>query len=87
MLIRNVEKFMVKPVIRPLSKKIKRIDDFVAPALVFTRTKHGADKVVKILEKHNIKAEAIHGVNMEQQFLDLYMMLVDQSKFLSKKVN
>lgn len=30
-------------------------------ALVFTRTKHGADKVVKILTSNNIKAEAIHG--------------------------
>jgi len=30
-------------------------------ALVFTRTKHGADKVVKELLRHNIKAEAIHG--------------------------
>lgn len=30
-------------------------------ALVFTRTKHGADKVVKLLLKNNIKAEAIHG--------------------------
>jgi ATP-dependent RNA helicase RhlE len=29
--------------------------------LVFTRTKHGADKVVKFLTKHNIKADAIHG--------------------------
>ncbi len=29
--------------------------------LVFTRTKHGADKVVKLLSKVNIKAEAIHG--------------------------
>ncbi|MBZ4220322.1 MAG: ArsA family ATPase [Chlorobium sp.] len=36
-LIRNVEKFMVKPVIRPLSKKIKRIDDFVAPVEVFDK--------------------------------------------------
>jgi ATP-dependent RNA helicase RhlE len=33
----------------------------IKTALVFTRTKHGADKVVKILSKHNIKAEAIHG--------------------------
>lgn len=31
------------------------------PVLVFTRTKHGADKVVKILLKNNIKADAIHG--------------------------
>lgn len=29
--------------------------------LVFTRTKHGADKVVRHLEKVGIKAEAIHG--------------------------
>ncbi|MGY4346292.1 superfamily II DNA/RNA helicase [Bradyrhizobium sp. GM7.3] len=30
-------------------------------ALVFTRTKHGADKVVKTLEKAGIPASAIHG--------------------------
>ncbi|HEX5779811.1 MAG TPA: DEAD/DEAH box helicase [Xanthobacteraceae bacterium] len=30
-------------------------------ALVFTRTKHGADKVVRSLEKAGIRAEAIHG--------------------------
>jgi ATP-dependent RNA helicase RhlE len=30
-------------------------------ALVFTRTKHGADKVVKGLAKANISAQAIHG--------------------------
>lgn len=29
--------------------------------LVFSRTKHGADKIVRILKKVNIKAEAIHG--------------------------
>ncbi|MEZ4901698.1 MAG: DEAD/DEAH box helicase [Spirosomataceae bacterium] len=33
----------------------------IETALVFTRTKHGADKVVKVLLRHNIKAEAIHG--------------------------
>ncbi|HRC32050.1 MAG TPA: DEAD/DEAH box helicase [Bacteroidia bacterium] len=36
-------------------------DTKIKTALVFTRTKHGADKVVKVLEKHHIKAEAIHG--------------------------
>jgi ATP-dependent RNA helicase RhlE len=36
-------------------------DESIKTALVFTRTKHGADKVVKILLKHNVKAEAIHG--------------------------
>jgi ATP-dependent RNA helicase RhlE len=30
-------------------------------ALVFTRTKHGADKVAKDLNKNGISAEAIHG--------------------------
>jgi ATP-dependent RNA helicase RhlE len=33
----------------------------IVSALVFTRTKHGADKVVKILHKENITAAAIHG--------------------------
>jgi ATP-dependent RNA helicase RhlE len=36
-------------------------DKNIKTALVFTRTKHGADKVVKALLKHNIKSEAIHG--------------------------
>ncbi len=36
-------------------------DQNIKTALVFTRTKHGADKVVRILLKHHIKAEAIHG--------------------------
>ena len=30
-------------------------------ALIFTRTKHGADKVVKVLSRHHIKSAAIHG--------------------------
>jgi ATP-dependent RNA helicase RhlE len=33
----------------------------IITALVFTRTKHGADKVVRVLAKNKIKAEAIHG--------------------------
>ncbi len=33
----------------------------VVTALVFTRTKHGADKVVKFLHRHEITAAAIHG--------------------------
>jgi ATP-dependent RNA helicase RhlE len=36
-------------------------DKSIKTALVFTRTKHGADKVVKLLDRHHIKAEAIHG--------------------------
>ncbi len=36
-------------------------DQSIETALVFTRTKHGADKVVKDLVRIGIKAEAIHG--------------------------
>jgi ATP-dependent RNA helicase RhlE len=36
-------------------------DKNIKTALVFTRTKHGADKVVRILAKNRISAEAIHG--------------------------
>jgi ATP-dependent RNA helicase RhlE len=36
-------------------------DETIATALVFTRTKHGADKVVKVLRKAGVTSEAIHG--------------------------
>ncbi len=36
-------------------------DTDISSVLVFTRTKHGADKVVKDLTRAGIKAEAIHG--------------------------
>ncbi|WP_310590566.1 DEAD/DEAH box helicase [Dyadobacter sp. CY323] len=36
-------------------------DKTIATALVFTRTKHGADKVVKVLKKAGVTSEAIHG--------------------------
>lgn len=36
-------------------------DPEIKTALVFTRTKHGADKVVKILQRSNVRAAAIHG--------------------------
>ncbi|MCX6178072.1 MAG: ArsA family ATPase [Chlorobiales bacterium] len=36
-MIRNVEKFMVKPVIRPLAKKVNKINDFVAPVEVYEK--------------------------------------------------
>lgn len=35
--------------------------ELIVHALVFTRTKHGADKVVKDLNRSGISAEAIHG--------------------------
>lgn len=36
-------------------------DPAIPTALVFSRTKHGADKVARILNKAGIRAEAIHG--------------------------
>jgi superfamily II DNA/RNA helicase len=42
-------------------------------ALIFTRTKHGADKVARLLNKGGIAAEAIHGnksQNQRQRVLD-----------------
>ncbi len=36
-------------------------DPSIVSALVFTRTKHGADKVARMLVKGGIRAEAIHG--------------------------
>ncbi len=36
-------------------------DESISRVLVFTRTKHGADKVVKDLERGGIEAAAIHG--------------------------
>ena len=36
-------------------------DDAIGRALVFTRTKHGANKVVRRLERSRIVADAIHG--------------------------
>jgi len=49
--------FAAKPAF--LAKLLKQ--EPVNRALVFTRTKHGADKVVKTLEKAGIPASAIHG--------------------------
>ena len=39
----------------------------VETALVFTRTKYGADKVVRYLKKHDIRGEAIHGNKSQPQ--------------------
>jgi len=36
-------------------------DESITSALVFTRTKHGADRLVKELEKEGVHARAIHG--------------------------
>lgn len=42
-------------------------DKGIKNVLVFTRTKHGADRVVKELSKSGIKSEAIHGNKSQNQ--------------------
>lgn len=42
-------------------------DGAIDRALVFTRTKHGADKVAKMLDKGGVEAEAIHGNKSQNQ--------------------
>ena len=51
-----VDKDKKKDLLRRLleDKKLSRV-------IVFTRTKHGANKVVEVLEKNNISSAAIHG--------------------------
>jgi len=46
---------------KPKLLKLLLQDSSIVSALVFTRTKHGADKVVKDLTKAGIPAQAIHG--------------------------
>jgi ATP-dependent RNA helicase RhlE len=43
------------------------LEESVGRALVFTRTKHGADKVVRGLEKSGLRAAAIHGNKSQPQ--------------------
>ena len=52
--------FVDKPEKRLLLNMILKDND-IKTALVFTRTKHGADKVVKDLHRSGVTAEAIHG--------------------------
>ncbi|HEY6160165.1 MAG TPA: helicase-related protein, partial [Bacteroidia bacterium] len=52
--------FVEKPDKRSLLKHVLRSSD-IEHALVFTRTKRGADKVAKELSRNGIAAEAIHG--------------------------
>ena len=51
------------------------IQESLSNALVFTRTKHGADNIVNVLKKAHIKAEAIHGdksQNARQRVLEQF---------------
>jgi ATP-dependent RNA helicase RhlE len=50
-------------------------DESIERVLVFTRTKHGADRVAKQLQKSGIEADAIHGnkaQNARQRALDAF---------------
>ena len=51
-----------------------------ASILVFSRTKHGADKIVKALHKSNIKSEAIHG-NKSQNARQKTLQRFKKNKF------
>ncbi len=42
-------------------------DKAIDQALLFTRTKHGADKIARILKKKNISSAAIHGDKAQRQ--------------------
>ncbi len=52
--------FVEKPDKRPLLARILQ-DNTIERALVFTRTKHGADKVARYLHRGGIRAAALHG--------------------------
>lgn len=52
--------FVDKPNKIKLLMEVLKNED-IHSVLVFTRTKHGADKVVRVLKKSKIAAEAIHG--------------------------
>lgn len=50
-------------------------NDKIENVLVFSRTKHGADNIVKALKKNGVSAEAIHGdksQNARQRVLDAF---------------
>lgn len=53
--------YMTEKAHKPFLLKHVLSDESIQTALVFARTKHGADKLVKNLVKSGIRAEAIHG--------------------------
>jgi len=59
-LVKQAVYYVKKEYKRPLLKHILK-DTSIESALVFTRTKRGADKVAKELNGDGVKAEAIHG--------------------------
>ncbi len=55
------EVYFTEKQMKPSLLKHVLADDQIKSALVFTRTKHGADKLTKILRAAGIQTEAIHG--------------------------
>jgi ATP-dependent RNA helicase RhlE len=76
----TVEKIEQRVLFVPKDKKRDLLvdlmnDDRIERVLVFTRTKHGADRVAKQLQKNGIEADAIHGnkaQNARQRALDAF---------------
>ncbi|MCG9910981.1 MAG: DEAD/DEAH box helicase [Flavobacteriales bacterium] len=69
------EVYFVNKSNKPKLLKELLLDASISRVLVFTRTKHGADRVAKDLVKHGIGAEAIHGnksQNNRQRALSLF---------------
>lgn len=58
--------YVTKPNKSKLLNHILNEDDYES-TLVFSRTKHGADKIVRGLKKQGIKADAIHGNKSQLQ--------------------
>ena len=65
---RNTTSEKIKQIIHPVDKRNKKIlltklidDNNWKQVLVFTRTKHGANKLSQHLNEHNITSAAIHG--------------------------
>src|SRR5262249_34558893 len=79
-MLRNPAKIAVTPVastVERVEQRVLHVDpavlaeilrrESIGRALVFTRTKHGADKVVRGLAKAGISAHAIHGNKSQNQ--------------------
>lgn len=89
-LMRNMEKYVVKPVIRPLSKRISRLHDFVPDTDVYDQVDHLFSSVEGIIEllSDNSKTTVRLVMNPEKMvvkesmraltYLNLYNITIDQ---------
>jgi arsenite-transporting ATPase len=89
-LMRNLEKYVVKPVIRPLSKRIGRLQDFVPETAVYDQVDHLFSSIEGIIEllSDDSKTTVRLVMNPEKMvikesmraltYLNLYNITVDQ---------